>query len=125
MQEHRLDPAQLGLPLHPLETLRGGDAAHNAGVVRDVLAGATGPVRDAVLLNAGVALALTVPDEGASTEAFTAAVRAGHGPGGAGDRRRRGRRGRRPVGRRDRQLTDSRAGSAVRPAESARADAPA
>ena len=77
VQEHRLDPEQLGLTLHPLETLRGADAAHNAGVVREVLAGATGPVRDAVVLNAGIALALTVPDEGASTEAFTAAVRAG------------------------------------------------
>ena len=77
VQEHRLDPEQLGLTLHPLETLRGADAAHNAGVVREVLAGATGPVRDAVVLNAGIALALTVPDEGASIEAFTAAVRAG------------------------------------------------
>ena len=77
VQEHRLDPEQLGLTLHPLEALRGADAAHNAGVVREVLAGATGPVRDAVVLNAGIALALTVPDEGASTEAFTAAVRAG------------------------------------------------
>jgi anthranilate phosphoribosyltransferase len=77
VQEHRLDPEQLGLTLHPLETLRGADAAHNAGVVREVLAGATGPVRDAVVLNTGIALALTVPDEGASTEAFTAAVRAG------------------------------------------------
>jgi anthranilate phosphoribosyltransferase len=77
VQEHRLDPEQLGLTLHPLQTLRGADAAHNAGVVREVLAGATGPIRDAVVLNAGIALALTVPDEGASTEAFTAAVRAG------------------------------------------------
>jgi anthranilate phosphoribosyltransferase len=77
VQEHRLDPEQLGLTLHPLETLRGADAARNAGVVREVLAGATGPVRDAVVLNTGIALALTVPDEGASTEAFTAAVRAG------------------------------------------------
>ena len=77
VQEHRLDPEQLGLTLHPLDTLRGADAAHNAGVVREVLAGATGPVRDAVVLNAGIALALTVPDEGASIEAFTAAVRAG------------------------------------------------
>ena len=77
VQEHRLDPEQLGLTLHPLETLRGADAAHNAGVVREVLAGATGPVRDAVVLNAGIALALTVPDEDASTEAFSAAVRAG------------------------------------------------
>ncbi|MDN5746587.1 MAG: anthranilate phosphoribosyltransferase, partial [Nocardioidaceae bacterium] len=36
----------------------GGDAAHNAEVVRRLLAGETGPVRDAVLLNAGAALAV-------------------------------------------------------------------
>ena len=41
----------------PTEDLRGGDAAHNAEVVRDVLAGEPGPVRDAVVLNAGIALA--------------------------------------------------------------------
>jgi anthranilate phosphoribosyltransferase len=40
-----------------LEDLRGGDAALNAGVVRDLLAGKPGPVRDAVLLNAAAALA--------------------------------------------------------------------
>ena len=77
VREYRLDPEQLGLTLHALETLRGADAAHNAEVVREVLAGATGPVRDAVVLNAGIALALTEPDEGTSVEAFTAAVRAG------------------------------------------------
>jgi anthranilate phosphoribosyltransferase len=41
-----------------VEDLRGGDAPHNAEVVRRLLAGATGPVRDAVLLNAGAALAV-------------------------------------------------------------------
>ena len=42
----------------PPEDLRGGDAAHNAEVVRRLLAGEPGPVRDAVLLNAGAALAV-------------------------------------------------------------------
>jgi anthranilate phosphoribosyltransferase len=77
VQQHVLDPEDVGLSRSPLETLRGGDAVHNAGVVKDVLAGATGPVRDAVVLNAGVALALTVPDQGSDTAAFTAAVRSG------------------------------------------------
>jgi anthranilate phosphoribosyltransferase len=71
-----VDPTRLGLSLHPIEALRGGDAQHNAGVVREVFAGATGAVRDAVLLNAGIALALTRPDSGARQEDFDADLRA-------------------------------------------------
>jgi anthranilate phosphoribosyltransferase len=71
-----VDPTRLGLPLHPIEALRGGDAEHNAGVVREVFAGATGAVRDAVLLNAGIALALTRPDSGAGQADFDADLRA-------------------------------------------------
>ena len=55
---HTLDPRRLGLPLHPLEELRGDDAEHNAQVARDLFSGQSGAVRDAVLLNAGLALAL-------------------------------------------------------------------
>ena len=55
--ELSLDPSDLGLELSPVEALRGGGAAHNAQVVRDLLAGEVGPVRDAVVLNAGMALA--------------------------------------------------------------------
>jgi anthranilate phosphoribosyltransferase len=51
------DPAALGLPRASLDDLRGGDAAHNAAVVRAVLSGERGPVRDIVLLNAAAALA--------------------------------------------------------------------
>jgi len=57
-----LDPATLGLPPATAEALRGGDVAHNAEVVRRVLAGERGPVRDAVLLNAGAALAVHTGD---------------------------------------------------------------
>ena len=71
-----VDPTRLGLSLHPIESLRGGDAEHNAGVVREVFAGATGAVRDAVLLNAGIALALTRPDSGTRQEDFDADLRA-------------------------------------------------
>jgi anthranilate phosphoribosyltransferase len=52
-----VDPAQFGLPRSKPEDLRGGDAVHNAAVARAVLAGAPGPVRDTVVLNAGAALA--------------------------------------------------------------------
>jgi anthranilate phosphoribosyltransferase len=51
------DPAALGLPRSTLADLRGGDPAGNAAVVRAVLAGETGPVRDIVLLNAAAAMA--------------------------------------------------------------------
>ena len=53
-----LDPTRLGIQQAPLESLRGGDPAFNAGVVRALLAGdEQGPIRDAVLLNAAAALA--------------------------------------------------------------------
>ncbi|MFW6775705.1 anthranilate phosphoribosyltransferase [Nocardioides sp. CPCC 205120] len=53
-----VDPADLDLPRATTEDLRGGDVEHNADVVRRLLAGERGPVRDAVLLNAGAALAV-------------------------------------------------------------------
>jgi anthranilate phosphoribosyltransferase len=63
--EDVLDPATLGLAPATREDLVGGNPEHNAGVVRDVLAGTTGPVRDIVLLNAAAALlAHAGPDAG-------------------------------------------------------------
>ncbi len=53
-----LDPLELGLERSPLEALRGADAAHNAQVARRLVAGDRSPVRDAVVLNAGMALAV-------------------------------------------------------------------
>lgn len=64
VDEHTVDPSRLGLTRAPLSALRGGDAAFNAQVARDVLAGVEGPVRDAVLLNAGTAIGLTTLEEG-------------------------------------------------------------
>jgi anthranilate phosphoribosyltransferase len=77
VREHRIDPRDLGLELHPLETLRGADAVHNAGVARQLFEGQRSPVRDAVVLNAGIALALTEPEHGGSEADFLAGVRAG------------------------------------------------
>jgi anthranilate phosphoribosyltransferase len=51
-----LDPLELGLPRARPEQLVGGDPPHNAQVVRDVFAGAPGPIRDVVLLNAAAAM---------------------------------------------------------------------
>ena len=56
VHEQGLDPARLGLPRSDLADLFGGDAAHNAAVVREVLDGGRGPVRDAVVLNAAAGL---------------------------------------------------------------------
>jgi anthranilate phosphoribosyltransferase len=56
VSETRLDPADLGLARARPEDLRGGDAAHNAGVARSVMTGERGPVRDMVVLNAAAAL---------------------------------------------------------------------
>lgn len=50
------DPAVLGIPRAEVGALRGGDVAFNAQAVHDLLRGKTGPVRDAVLLNAAAAL---------------------------------------------------------------------
>jgi anthranilate phosphoribosyltransferase len=52
----RFDPAEIGIPRCEPGDLRGGDPAHNAGVVRSVIAGERGPVRETVLLNAAAAL---------------------------------------------------------------------
>jgi len=49
-------PAEVGLAKASPGDLTGGDAAENAAIVRDVLAGTLGPRRDVVLLNAGAAL---------------------------------------------------------------------
>ncbi len=49
-------PEDAGLPSHPLEDLRGGDATHNAEALRRLLLGEPGAYRDAVLLNSAAAL---------------------------------------------------------------------
>lgn len=53
-----IDPREFGIELSSVEALRGGDAAHNAAVVLRLLDGEQGAVRDAVVLNAGAALAV-------------------------------------------------------------------
>jgi len=51
-----VDAADLGIGRSTLADLRGDDAAFNANVLRRVLEGEAGPVRDAVLINAAAAL---------------------------------------------------------------------
>ncbi|WBH16222.1 anthranilate phosphoribosyltransferase [Sphingomonas radiodurans] len=51
-------PEDAGVRRHPVEAIRGGDPAYNARALRDLLDGARGAYRDAVVLNAATALAL-------------------------------------------------------------------
>ncbi|WFE67125.1 anthranilate phosphoribosyltransferase [Micromonospora sp. WMMD714] len=74
VREAVLDAADLGVPRATLADLRGGDAAHNAAVARRLLAGETGPVRDAVLVNAAVALATQTSLDGDLTQAVRAGM---------------------------------------------------
>lgn len=74
VQETRLDPSALGIAAVLPEALRGGDRVHNAAVVRDVLAGGGGGVRDAVLLNAAAGIAAY---DGVDAAGLDAALSAG------------------------------------------------
>lgn len=53
---YEINVEDLGLEIHALEDLRGGDAKRNAAIVRAILAGERGAARDVVLANAGAAL---------------------------------------------------------------------
>jgi anthranilate phosphoribosyltransferase len=56
VQTFYVHPADFGLAKATPESLKGGDAATNAAIVRAVLSGEPGRARDVVLLNAGAAL---------------------------------------------------------------------
>jgi anthranilate phosphoribosyltransferase len=93
-----IDPDELGFPAPPNGVISGGDPAHNAEVLKRVLAGEKGHERDVVVLNAAAAIHVagrteTLPvavevaeasiDEGAARErleAFVATTRRLGGP---------------------------------------------
>jgi len=72
-------PHDFKLPKAPPESLRGGDAADNAAIARDVLGGKPGPAREIVLLNAGVSLLIAgrVPTVGQGIDRAAAAIDSG------------------------------------------------
>jgi anthranilate phosphoribosyltransferase len=53
---YQVTPEDFGLARAPLEAIAGGDAAHNAGLIRAILSGETGPRRDIVVANAAAAI---------------------------------------------------------------------
>jgi anthranilate phosphoribosyltransferase len=56
VQTFYVHPADFGLKKVPVSAVAGGDAQENAVMVRQVVDGAAGPLRDVVVLNAGAAL---------------------------------------------------------------------
>jgi anthranilate phosphoribosyltransferase len=69
--ERVLDPLDVGVPRGTAEGLRGRDTQYNADVVRRLVAGEPGEVRDAVVLNAGAALAIHAASDGDLEERLT------------------------------------------------------
>jgi anthranilate phosphoribosyltransferase len=55
-REYYVSPEELGLSKAPLEAVKGGNPQENAAMLRAVLGGELGPVRDIVALNAAAAL---------------------------------------------------------------------
>jgi anthranilate phosphoribosyltransferase len=74
VRQHTVDPARFGLGGGTAEGLRGRDAAYNAAVVRRLVAGKPGPVRDAVVLNAGAALAVHAAEDGTLDDRLAAGI---------------------------------------------------
>jgi anthranilate phosphoribosyltransferase len=56
VRTYEVTPEEFGLARAPIEAIVGGDAAANAGIIREVLGGKKSACRDVVLLNAAAAL---------------------------------------------------------------------
>ena len=69
-----VSPEDVGVERAEPDSLRGGDAPHNALVTRRFLAGEAGPIRDAVLLNAAAALVALDPTDEPLAAQLTAAM---------------------------------------------------
>jgi anthranilate phosphoribosyltransferase len=74
VRQFTVDPAWFGLGGGTAEGLRGRDAAYNADVIRRLVAGEPGQVRDAVVLNAGAALAVHAAENGSPEDRLAAGV---------------------------------------------------
>jgi len=55
VRTYEVEPEDFGLPRASASDIRGGDPAENAAIIKEILAGAKGPKRDMVLLNAAAA----------------------------------------------------------------------
>ncbi len=74
VEETVLDATDLGIARSVSGDLRGGDATFNGAAARQVFAGGSGPVRDAVLLNAAAAFAAHSGFSGGLTQSLRAGI---------------------------------------------------
>ncbi len=79
VQNYRLAPADFGLATAPVSEIRGGSVDENAQYVRDVVAGAPGPRRDVVVMNAAAGLVVSgrAGDWKEGAQQATAAIESG------------------------------------------------
>jgi anthranilate phosphoribosyltransferase len=56
VNQEQIDPSQLGFTATDLQGISGGTAVENASLIREIMAGKTGPAREVVLLNAAAGL---------------------------------------------------------------------
>ena len=79
VETFEVSPEDFGLPRARLEDIRGGEPQHNAELMRGLLAGEGGPLRDVVLLNSGAALFVAgrVPSVEAGIEAAAGSIDSG------------------------------------------------
>jgi anthranilate phosphoribosyltransferase len=77
--EYVLEPQMFGIDVPPAASLRGGDAARNADIIRSILNGELGPMRDIVLINAALALTIAgaAPDLASGFAQAQAAIDSG------------------------------------------------
>jgi anthranilate phosphoribosyltransferase len=61
-KSYTLEPEQFGFDRCKKEELQGGTPAENAQITRDILSGAKGPKRNAVLLNSAAAIHIARPE---------------------------------------------------------------
>jgi anthranilate phosphoribosyltransferase len=57
LKQEVFNPSELGIATAPITALAGGDAKYNAQMTNQIFAGKSGPMRDAVTLNAAFAIA--------------------------------------------------------------------
>lgn len=98
IREYDIEPAQFGLQTYPIEAVAGGDAVHNAKIIRNIFTGEKGAYRDIVVLNSaaafyldeivpslaeGVSLAQEIIDSGKAAEKLEQLITVSQGVGHA------------------------------------------